>query len=167
MCQVPGGFIADRFGAKRTMLAALALWSAFTGLTGFAVSFGMLLFVRVLTDLIAPVRITHLAVAGQHPGDGCGSLGYPVVASAVLAGQAATIGTTTRSWTSRSPGPASWSASTASMDRRQTGSLLGVACRLNGGFCAHQPGPAIHDGLADRPGLTKVRFGPDRPVRDR
>jgi sugar phosphate permease len=46
--QVPGGFIADRFGAKRTMLAALALWSAFTGLTGLAVSFGMLLFVRVL-----------------------------------------------------------------------------------------------------------------------
>ncbi len=48
VCQVPGGYLADRFGAKRTMLAALVLWSAFTGLTGLAVSFGMLLIVRVL-----------------------------------------------------------------------------------------------------------------------
>jgi len=48
VCQVPGGFLADRFGAKRTMLAALVLWSVFTGLTGLAVSFGMLLVIRVL-----------------------------------------------------------------------------------------------------------------------
>lgn len=47
VCQVPGGFLADRFGAKRTMLAALLLWSVFTGLTGLTVSFAMLV-VRVL-----------------------------------------------------------------------------------------------------------------------
>lgn len=48
VCQVPGGLLADRFGAKKTMLAALTLWSIFTGLTGLAVSFGMLLVIRVL-----------------------------------------------------------------------------------------------------------------------
>lgn len=44
--QVPGGLIADRIGAKRTMTAAMVLWSAFTALTGAAGSFAVLLVVR-------------------------------------------------------------------------------------------------------------------------
>lgn len=45
--QVPGGLLADRFGAKKTMTLALTLWSVFTGLTGTAVSYVWLLVVRL------------------------------------------------------------------------------------------------------------------------
>nr|WP_202539420.1 MFS transporter [Streptomyces sp. SID8379] len=47
-CQIPGGMLADRFGAKRVTCWALLIWSAFTALTGFAGSFAILLVVRFL-----------------------------------------------------------------------------------------------------------------------
>ncbi|MCX3062038.1 MFS transporter [Streptomyces beihaiensis] len=47
-CQVPGGMLADRFGAKRVTCLALLVWSAFTALTGLAGSFAILLVVRFL-----------------------------------------------------------------------------------------------------------------------
>lgn len=46
--QVPGGILADRFGAKATMVVALVAWSVFTGLTGVAMNFAVLLVVRAL-----------------------------------------------------------------------------------------------------------------------
>ena len=46
--QFPGGAMADKIGSKRTMVIAMVAWSVFTGLSGLAVSFGMLLIVRVL-----------------------------------------------------------------------------------------------------------------------
>lgn len=46
--QFPGGLLADKIGAKKTMVIAMVSWSVFTGLTGLAISFGMLLIVRVL-----------------------------------------------------------------------------------------------------------------------
>ncbi|MBO1335056.1 MFS transporter [Streptomyces sp. VRA16 Mangrove soil] len=46
--QIPGGMLADRFGAKRVTCWALLVWSAFTALTGLAGSFAMLLVVRFL-----------------------------------------------------------------------------------------------------------------------
>jgi sugar phosphate permease len=48
LCQFPGGMLADRVGCRRIMVAAMVAWSVFTGLTGLAASFGMLLVVRVL-----------------------------------------------------------------------------------------------------------------------
>src|SRR4051812_42806280 len=33
LMQMPGGILADRFGAKRVLLAAVIIWSIFTGLT--------------------------------------------------------------------------------------------------------------------------------------
>jgi len=48
LLQVPGGILADRFGAKRMLVIALIVWSLFTGLTGLATSFGMLLVIRCL-----------------------------------------------------------------------------------------------------------------------
>lgn len=48
VCQVPGGLMADKFGAKATMLVALIAWSVFTGLTGIAWNFVVLLVVRAL-----------------------------------------------------------------------------------------------------------------------
>jgi MFS family permease len=46
--QFPGGALADKIGSKRTMVIAMVAWSVFTGLSGLAFSFGMLLIVRVL-----------------------------------------------------------------------------------------------------------------------
>ncbi|MFJ9178044.1 MFS transporter [Streptomyces sp. NPDC102360] len=48
VCQIPGGMLADRFGAKRVTCWALLIWSAFTALTGLAGSFAILLVVRFL-----------------------------------------------------------------------------------------------------------------------
>jgi len=36
--QVPGGILADRFGVRRVLVAALLVWSLFTGLTALAAS---------------------------------------------------------------------------------------------------------------------------------
>jgi MFS family permease len=46
--QLPGGFISDRFGARRTMVAAMSSWTAFTALTAIAPTFVSLLAVRFL-----------------------------------------------------------------------------------------------------------------------
>ncbi|MDJ0384833.1 MFS transporter [Streptomyces sp. G-G2] len=46
LCQIPGGILADRFGARRVTTWALLSWSLFTALTGFAWSFALLLLVR-------------------------------------------------------------------------------------------------------------------------
>src|ERR671935_395874 len=41
--QVPGGLLADRIGSRKTMVIAMTLWSAFTALTGAAISYAMLI----------------------------------------------------------------------------------------------------------------------------
>ncbi len=46
LMQIPGGLLADRFGAKRMLLVALLVWSLFTGLTGLAVSLFSLIAIR-------------------------------------------------------------------------------------------------------------------------
>ncbi len=46
--QLPGGFIADRFGARRTMIVAMSTWTGFTALTAFAPNFLSLLGIRFL-----------------------------------------------------------------------------------------------------------------------
>jgi sugar phosphate permease len=47
-CQVPGGILADKFGARRLMSIALIWWSAFTALTGMVNSLGTMLVIRVI-----------------------------------------------------------------------------------------------------------------------
>src|ERR1700750_2875284 len=44
--QIPGGMLADRFGVRRVLVAALLLWSIFTGLTAIATSIAALIVVR-------------------------------------------------------------------------------------------------------------------------
>ncbi|WP_086823915.1 MFS transporter [Streptomyces sp. NRRL B-24572] len=46
LAQIPGGMLADRYGARRVTLWALLAWSVFTALTGFAWSFVVLLVLR-------------------------------------------------------------------------------------------------------------------------
>ncbi|MGF6768206.1 sugar phosphate permease [Paraburkholderia sp. GAS199] len=46
LMQLPGGFLADRFGTKALLVVAPALFSVFTGLTGFATSMAVLVGAR-------------------------------------------------------------------------------------------------------------------------
>lgn len=46
--QMPGGILADRFGAKRVLLIAVIVWSIFTGLTAVAWTLGLMLVIRFL-----------------------------------------------------------------------------------------------------------------------
>jgi sugar phosphate permease len=46
LMQIPGGMLADRFGAKIMLMIALGVWSVFTGLTGLVASVAMLIVVR-------------------------------------------------------------------------------------------------------------------------
>ncbi|MBF6063291.1 MFS transporter [Nocardia terpenica] len=48
LCQIPAGYVADRFGGRGIVWATLALWSLFTALTGLASSFAVLLAMRML-----------------------------------------------------------------------------------------------------------------------
>lgn len=49
--QIPGGYLADRFGARKTMAAGISWWSAFTVLTGTIVSFPLMLVCRFVFGL--------------------------------------------------------------------------------------------------------------------
>ena len=49
--QIPGGILADKFGARKTMTAGVTLWSIFSVLTGAATSLTNLIWVRVLFGL--------------------------------------------------------------------------------------------------------------------
>ena len=46
--QIPGGWLADRLGARTLLVTALVWWSVFTGLTGLATGASLLIVVRVL-----------------------------------------------------------------------------------------------------------------------
>ncbi|GHI01201.1 MFS transporter [Neobacillus kokaensis] len=46
--QMPGGWLADRFGPRKVLLSAVILWSIFTGLTGAAWSLASMVMIRFL-----------------------------------------------------------------------------------------------------------------------
>lgn len=46
--QIPGGWLADKFGAKRILLVAVIMWSIFTGLTAIAWSLTAMIVIRFL-----------------------------------------------------------------------------------------------------------------------
>lgn len=46
--EIPGGWLADRFGARTLLTRIVLWWSAFTALTGLAWSYGSLLAIRFL-----------------------------------------------------------------------------------------------------------------------
>ena len=49
--QVPGGWLADRFGAKYVIVVAIAMWSVFTVMTSFAWSLASLIVIRLVFGL--------------------------------------------------------------------------------------------------------------------
>lgn len=48
LMQIPGGWLADKFGSNIVALIAILLWSIFTAMTGLAWSLFSLLFIRIL-----------------------------------------------------------------------------------------------------------------------
>ena len=44
--QIPGGMLADKFGSRKVMAAAIAWWSIFTSLTGLMASYPVMLLCR-------------------------------------------------------------------------------------------------------------------------
>jgi sugar phosphate permease len=68
-CQIPGGFLVDRFGARKVMLWALSWWTAFTVFTGMVSSLAPMLWVRALFGVgegVAPAS-TFRMVANWFP----------------------------------------------------------------------------------------------------
>lgn len=49
--QVPGGWLADRFGSKLVVVAAIAMWSVFTVMTSLAWSLASLIVIRLIFGL--------------------------------------------------------------------------------------------------------------------
>lgn len=49
--QIPGGMLADKFGARKVMAIAVSWWSVFTAVTGMATSLAHMLIVRFLFGL--------------------------------------------------------------------------------------------------------------------
>lgn len=46
--QIPGGLLADKFGARKVLLAVVFVWSVFTGMTGAMTTLFGMLFVRFM-----------------------------------------------------------------------------------------------------------------------
>lgn len=46
--QIPGGYLADKFGPRKVLTAIVAFWSVFTGLTAYAWNFTSLMIFRFL-----------------------------------------------------------------------------------------------------------------------
>ncbi|WP_329437173.1 MULTISPECIES: MFS transporter [unclassified Streptomyces] len=85
-CQIPGGMLADRFGARRVTCWALLIWSAFTALTGFAGSFAILLVVRFLfgaAEGIFPGASMKAITERTTPGQRMGANGVVQSANAI------------------------------------------------------------------------------------
>lgn len=49
--QIPGGWLADKYGSKRVIVVSIVLWSVFTIMTGLAWSLASLLIIRFLFGL--------------------------------------------------------------------------------------------------------------------
>ncbi|MFM9368431.1 MFS transporter [Streptomyces sp. Da 82-17] len=93
LCQIPGGMLADRFGAKRVTCWALLAWSLFTALTGLAWSFTALLVVRFAfgaAEGIFPSASMKAVVERTSPAERMGAQGL-IMSSNALASVAAPL----------------------------------------------------------------------------
>jgi len=69
-CQIPGGLLVDKFGARRILIWSLGWWSAFTAFTGMVSSLVPMIWVRALFGAgegIAGVAAGSRAIANWFP----------------------------------------------------------------------------------------------------
>ncbi|MFF5976971.1 MFS transporter [Streptomyces sp. NPDC012769] len=86
LAQIPGGMLADRYGARRVTLWALLAWSAFTALTGFAWSFAVLLVLRFAfgaAEGVFPPASLKVLVERTPPGERMAANGWIMSSNAV------------------------------------------------------------------------------------
>ncbi|MEV6251236.1 MFS transporter [Streptomyces sp. NPDC051742] len=86
LAQIPGGMLADRYGAQRVTLWALLSWSVFTALTGFAWSFAVLLVMRFAfgaAEGIFPPASLKVLVERTTPAERMGANGVIMSSNAV------------------------------------------------------------------------------------
>jgi len=48
LCQIPGGFLADKYGARKVMTGTIVFWSVFTAITGMVNNLFNMIWVRAL-----------------------------------------------------------------------------------------------------------------------
>jgi ACS family glucarate transporter-like MFS transporter len=100
LCQIPGGWLGDRWGARVVLTAALIWWSVFTGLTAMAATSplagltgitGSLLFVRFMLGVGEAVALPNFnrAVADWVPPERRG-LGIGIAIAGIGVGAAVT-----------------------------------------------------------------------------
>ncbi|MFF0429062.1 MFS transporter [Streptomyces sp. NPDC004520] len=88
LCQIPGGWLADRFGARRVICWALLAWSLFTALTGFAWSFAALLVLRFAfgaAEGVFPPASMKALVERTRPEERMGANGLVMSSNAIAA----------------------------------------------------------------------------------
>lgn len=69
LCQIPGGILSDRFGARKILTIGIVWWSIFTLITGFAPGLTALIVIRVLFGIgegLAPAA-TFKTIAAWTP----------------------------------------------------------------------------------------------------
>ncbi len=69
LAQIPGGLIADRWGARRVLIVGPLFWALFTGLTGLVASVAALVVVRLCFGLSEGLSnaANYKAVADAYP----------------------------------------------------------------------------------------------------
>jgi ACS family glucarate transporter-like MFS transporter len=67
LCQIPGGWFGDRWGARAVLTAAILWWSAFTALTAVAATWPLASLVGVLTSLIIVRFLVGVGEAAALP----------------------------------------------------------------------------------------------------
>ncbi|KAA2261447.1 MFS transporter [Solihabitans fulvus] len=93
-CQIPAGFLADRYGSRKPMLCTLVLWSVFTAMTGIAGTFGTLLVVRGLFGVcqgLFPAASFKAVAERTTPANRATATGVMLSASGIGAGLAPLI----------------------------------------------------------------------------
>lgn len=86
LCQIPGGILADRFGARKVMTGAVLWWSLFTAITGMVNSLTTMIWVRLVFGIgegLAPAA-TWKALANWTPMKDRGSANGLMMASNAL-----------------------------------------------------------------------------------
>lgn len=86
LAQIPGGLLADRWGAKWFLVIPPLLWALFTGMTAFMITFAGFVFVRVCLGMSEGLSsAAHISIIGDNfdPKQRSGAFAASLSASAI------------------------------------------------------------------------------------